>query len=184
VHSTTPACIAVASALLAGVPLTTATAGRPGAGTGAHPTRAASLWPRLETAEPFLLQEIHEKVAGRWRAAWRSLYPPQQRAATEAEYVRCEKSTPLAAPLKTIRVTGVRRSPVQVPGLALPLAGVAVTVHVELEWFGPRDPIVLEHTFHLVPVHGRWRWLLSPDRYLLYLYDGCRGALAQAPRTS
>jgi hypothetical protein len=52
-------------------------------------------------------------------------------------------------------------------------AGVAVTVRISLPWYGPRDPIVFTHTFHLVPVHGHWTWLLSPQRYALYRHDGC-----------
>jgi hypothetical protein len=38
---------------------------------------------------------------------------------------------------------------------------------------GPRDRMTFTHTFHLVPVHGHWTWLLSPQRYALYAHDGC-----------
>jgi len=41
---------------------------------------------------------------------------------------------------------------------------------------GPRDPIYLKYTFHLVPVGGRWTWLLSTARYHLYRDDGCAPA--------
>jgi hypothetical protein len=64
---------------------------------------------------------------------------------------------------------------VRVPGAATSVRGVAVTVRVAVRWYGPRDPLTFTHTFHLVPVHGHWTWLLSPQRYALYRHDGCGG---------
>jgi len=138
-----------------------------------HRAASTSAWPRLATAGPFLLESIRDKVDGRWDAAWRSLYPRQRLVVSRIEFVRCESATPFPAPLDSMRVVRVRRAPVRVPGLARPVAGVAVTVHVELAWYGPRDPITLAPTFHLVPVQGHWTWLLSAERYRLYLLDGC-----------
>lgn len=138
-----------------------------------HQVSHASTWPRLATAGPFLLDSIRDKVDGRWDTAWGSLYPFHKRTVSRIAFVRCELATPFAAPLQSLRVVHVSRSPVRVPGLVHPVAGVAVTVQVALSWYGPRDPITLTPTFHLVPVGGHWTWLLSAERYRLYLYDGC-----------
>ena len=72
-----------------------------------------------------------------------------------------------------MRVVDVRPADVRVPGRRGTVPGVAVRVIVALRWYGPRDPIVFRHTFHLVAVEGRWTWLLSPSRYLLYARGAC-----------
>jgi len=133
-------------------------------------------WPALSTAGPFLLTDIRDKVDGRYGLAWESLFPMHQKIAPRSTYVRCEEQTPVQLPLRSVHVVHVHRASVRVPGLAQPLAGVAVTVAVTFQWYGPRDPIYLKHTFHLVPVHGRWTWLLSRERYHLYRDDGCAPA--------
>ncbi|HVP75726.1 MAG TPA: hypothetical protein VMS63_06870 [Gaiellaceae bacterium] len=165
----------VAATLLAGAVVgggAASIAARPAARDAHHVSRTPT-WPPLATAGPFLLESIRDKVDGRWDRAWRSLFPLHRLAVPEATYARCEAATPFAAPLDSIRVVNIRRSPVRVPGLARPVPGVAVTVHVELSWYGPRDPITLTPSFHLVPVRGHWTWLLSAERYELYVREGC-----------
>jgi len=137
----------------------------------------ASKWPPLESARAFFLGELRDKIAGDWAAAWQTLYPLHQQVASQADFVSCERATPFPARLRGIRVVGVRRSLVRVPGLARPATGVAVDVRVELRWYGPRDPIVFRHTIHLVPVARRWTWLLSAERYRLYRDHECVPAL-------
>ena len=149
----------VAAAMLAG-------------GASAERTR----WPAMSTAGPFLLADIRDKVDGRYGLAWQSLFPMHQKIAPRSTFVRCEEQTPFQLPLKSVHVVGVHRASVRVPGLGQPLAGVAVTIAVALQWYGPRDPIYLKYTFHLVPVRGRWTWLLSTERYHLYRDDGCAPA--------
>ena len=75
--------------------------------------------------------------------------------------------------LHPLRIATVHPADVRVPGLRRTVRGVALTVVVSLRWYGPRDPIVFRHTFHLIPVHGRWTWLLSPSRYRLYARGAC-----------
>lgn len=125
------------------------------------------------SAARFFLETLGEKLHGDWGRAWESLYPLHQRIAPRETFVRCEASTPFSAPLQGIRVSGVRDVAVSVPGRRGRVAGVAVDVVVELRWYGPRDPIVFRHAFHLVPVRGRWTWLLSPSRFLLYERGAC-----------
>ena len=148
------------------------------AATGDHPRSSASL--SLENAGPFLLQSIKDKVDGRWGKAWSGLYPFHQHVVSRPAFVRCESSTPFPAPLRSMSVVRVRRVAVHVPGLVHPVAGVAVTMHVELTGYGPRDPIRLSPTFHLVPVHGHWTWLLSAERYRLYTHGGCGSPASSA----
>lgn len=125
------------------------------------------------SAGRFLVETIEQKVHGDWGKAWTSLYPFHKRIASRSTYVRCEAVTKFPAPLESLRVTEVRSAAVRVPGLSRRVAGVAITVVVKLRWYGPRDPIVFRHTFHLVPVRGRWTWLLSPSRFWLYKRHGC-----------
>jgi hypothetical protein len=143
---------------------------------GAHPQpmrRATRPAPSLRTAGPFLVGEIDDKIHGRWGRAWHKLYPAHQDVAPLRVFVRCETETPLPAQLQSIRVVALHHSLVSVPGRRSPLPGAAVTVRVELAWYGPRDPITFDSTFHLVPLNGRWRWLLSAGRYAFYRHDGC-----------
>ena len=125
------------------------------------------------SAENFFLQSVRDKLRGNWARAWESLYPFHQRIATRDTFVRCEARTPFPAPLESLHVVDVRAAAVRVPGLRRTVPGVAVGVEVALRWYGPRDPIVFRHTFHLIPVHGRWTWLLSPSRYRLYRSGAC-----------
>jgi hypothetical protein len=129
--------------------------------------------PPLRTAGPFLVQNVYEKTHGRWGSAWRTLYPAHKRIAPRSMYVRCEGATPFPADLKAIRVLGARKELVDVAGLTRLVPGVAVTVQVTLEWYGPRDPIRFTHTFHLVPRQGHWTWILSPASYRDYAEDAC-----------
>ena len=140
---------------------------------GQSPARVAG-WPPLATARAFFLADVRNKIDGRWGASWLNLYPLHQQLVSQSDFVRCETATPFLAPLHSIRVLSVRQSPVDVPGLALPVPGVALGVRLVIAaGYGPRDPIVLRHTFHLVPVNGRWTWILSPSRYQLYRDHTC-----------
>jgi len=134
--------------------------------------------PPLRTARGFFLEELRQKVDGDWAAVWRTLYPAHRLIASRSEFVSCERALPFAAPLRSLRVVRVAKALVHVPGRSRLIAGVALQVHVELDWYGPRDPITFTHTFHLVPVHGHWTWLLSPSRYRLYLRGACLHQLA------
>jgi len=131
------------------------------------------------SAARFFLESLRQKLRGDWGRAWQSLYPLHQRIAPREVFIRCEARTPFPAPLESLHVVDVRAAPVHVPGLRRTVPGIAIGVEVALRWYGPRDPIVFRHTFHLVPVHGRWAWLLSPSRYRLYASGEC-GSLAAA----
>jgi hypothetical protein len=127
----------------------------------------------LSSAGTFLVNELQEKLDGRWSRAWTSLYPPHQRVAVKAVYVRCERTTPFLSQTLTFGILRVRRALVYVPGRSRPLAGAAVTLRVALGWYGPRDPIVITPTLHVVAVAGHWRWLLSSESYVKYRHAAC-----------
>ena len=148
--------------------------GSTAAGTTSRPVSSETR-PGLShaSAERFFLETVEDKLRGDWDRAWESLYPLHQRIATRNAFVRCEARTPFSAPLQALHVVDVRDANVRVAGRPRPVPGVAVHVVVELRWYGPRDPIVFRHTFHLVAVHGRWAWLLSPSRYRLYERHAC-----------
>lgn len=144
----------------------------PGPGRNSRPRPRPEAVPPLAAAGRVLLHEIDAKAAGDWAGSWRTLYPLHRRTAPLAVFVRCERKTPLDLP-RSLRVVRIRRAQVHVPGLRDPVRGAAVTLGVELSWYGPRDPIAFRHTFHLVPSRGRWTWLLSSGRYSLYRSSGC-----------
>jgi len=139
----------------------------------ARPDAHRSPWPPLRTAGPFLLAHIGDEAAGRWGRVWTNLYPMHRRIVAKGTYVRCETATPFVLPLAVVSVRHVRRANVVVAGLARPIPGVAVTVRAVFASYGPRDAVPLTQTFHLVPVHGKWKWLLSHSRFQLYLHSRC-----------
>jgi hypothetical protein len=161
-----------AIALLGAVVAATALAvGRPAT---TSPGRAAAVRvPTLASAGVFLTGELREKLDGRWSRAWSSLYPLHQRVAVKPVYVRCERATPFLARTLTFGILRVKRARVRVPGLGRSVPGAAVTLRVRIAWYGPRDPIVLTPTLHVVAVGGHWRWLLSSSSYRMYRQAAC-----------
>jgi hypothetical protein len=137
------------------------------------PAPVARVRPTLSSAGVFLTAELREKLDGRWSRAWSSLYPLHQRVAVKPVYVRCERATPFLARTLTFGILHVRRARVRVAGLARSLPGAAVTLRVRIAWYGPRDPIVLTPTLHVVAVDGHWRWLLSSSSYRMYRQAAC-----------
>lgn len=137
------------------------------------PRSADAQTPSLSSAGVFIVGELQEKLDGRWSRAWSSLYPLHQRVAVKPVYVRCERATPFLSRTLAFGILSVRRARVRVAGLARSLAGVAVKLRVRIAWYGPRDPIVLTPTLHVVAVDGHWRWLLSSESYSMYRHAGC-----------
>jgi hypothetical protein len=142
-------------------------------GTKGINSSAAATVPSLRSAGRFFLTVLEQKVSGDWAKAWQSLHPLHKRIAARDTFIRCETARPFPAPLESIHVVRVRAVRFRAPGALHPVPSAAVTVAVELRWYGPRDPITFTQTFHLVAVHGRWTWLLSLDRYRLYRQDAC-----------
>jgi hypothetical protein len=140
--------------------------------TAAHAAQQTTVFPSLRTAGSFMLDDIRYKTDGKWGLAWQTLYPAHKFVASRSEYVSCEESTPWAAPVTQFDLVGTRRASFRIPGGGI-VDGAAVAVRLTFRMAGSRDPMSFVHTFHLVPVNGRWTWLLSPQRYALYRHDGC-----------
>lgn len=145
-----------------------------GLATAAPPASEAAT-PSLLSARIFVISEVQAKLDGRWARAWSTLYPGHQLIAARPVYVRCERATPFFSRTMVFGVLRARRALVRVPGLAHRVPGAAVTLHVALGWYGPRDPIVITPTLHLVAVDGGWRWLLSDQMYRVYRQGVCGG---------
>jgi hypothetical protein len=129
--------------------------------------------PTLSSGRAFVLNELRQKLDGRWSQAWSSLYPLHQRVAVKAVYVRCERGTPFLSRTLTFGILRAKRALVHVPGRSKSVPGAAITLRVALAWYGPRDPIVLKPTLHIVAVGGHWRWLLSNTSYRMYRHAAC-----------
>jgi len=146
-----------------------------GGAVGVAPGASRAAVPSLASARIFVISEVQAKLDGRWARAWSTLYAAHQRIAVKPVFVRCEQSTPFYAPTMVFGVLRARRAFVRVPGLTSRVPGAAVTLRVALGWYGPRDPIVLTPTLHLVATNGGWRWLLSDAMYRVYRRGGCGG---------
>jgi hypothetical protein len=104
--------------------------------------------------------------------AWLSLYPPHQHVAPLDEYVACELKSPLPhieaiVPLRPVRTSFF------VAGQAHKVRGAAVTLRIRFSDAATGASLELRTTLHAVPLAGRWRWILPPDKYDLYLDDDC-----------
>lgn len=168
---------AIAAIAVAAAASTIAARGSHGPVAALPPTHRSSS-PPPRTAREFFLAELRDKLNGNWGATWRTLYPAHRLIASQPEFVSCERARPFPAHLRSLHVVRVRTALVRVPGRIRLIPGVALDTHVELNWYGPRDPITFNYTFHLVPVNGHWTWLLSPSRYRLYARNACLRQLA------
>lgn len=138
----------------------------------AHGARQAPEWPSLRSAGSFMLADIRYKTDGKWALAWETLNPAHKLVALRSVYVACEEATPWPAPVQSFELVGVKRASFRIPGGGI-VDGAAVAVRLGFGGYSPRDPITFVHSFHLVPVNGKWTWLLSPQRYALYRGHGC-----------
>jgi hypothetical protein len=143
-------------------------------GSGTSATQVDDGLPPLGSAGPFVLAEMYAKVQGAYARAWLTLDPDEQQLVPKALYVRCERATPFTVPFAWVRLVRVRPALVHVPDVVRPVNGAAVTIRVAFAvGYGPRDPLTIVHTFHVVVVDGTWRWLLSPGRYSAYRQHRC-----------
>jgi hypothetical protein len=91
---------------------------------------------------------------------------------SRAEYVRCEGLE--AFPGMTAKVTVLRvfDRALRVGGLSGPVASKAVKGRLSVTAPG-LEAVVYVHTFHAVPVDGRWAWVLPPERLRAYQAGLC-----------
>jgi hypothetical protein len=115
----------------------------------------------------FAVKVIDQIVHNRYEIAWDDLHPVDQKVAPAAEYVQCERRSPvLAAPLTT-KVVSIGNESI---GLGDGSFVQSKAVHVRLGFAGGFN---LVHTVHIVAAHGKWTWILPAYRFRDYRADKC-----------
>jgi hypothetical protein len=115
----------------------------------------------------FAVKVVDQIVHNRYDTAWDDLHPADQKVAPAAEYVQCERRSPvLTAPLTT-KVVSIGNESV---GLGDGTFVESKAVHVRLGFAGGFQ---LVHTVHIVAEHGRWTWILPAYRFRDYRADKC-----------
>ena len=123
-------------------------------------------------AGAFVSDLVHHVAAGRYAAAWEDLYPPHQKVATRAAYIRCEPLTPFPGRIQRLEVRRVWQEPVQISGNRRSTNSTAVRIRMTVRSAAP-TPERFDSTFHVVDVDGRWRWFLPSVRYVAYREGRC-----------
>jgi len=131
------------------------------------------------SADPavFLRGIVSRLADNDYAGAWPSLHPAQQRVATRAAYVECEQLTPVPGHLDWIRPAGTKDARIRVAGDGA-VAGKAVTFTLKLSEPVSRQSMRRTVTAYAVTVDGRWRWVLPPKRFGVYLAKACPAAPA------
>jgi hypothetical protein len=130
----------------------------------------------------FVKGVVDAVVADDYRRAWRTLHPAHQLVAPLETYVACELEEPIPGRLYSIAVLRVADTRSEVAGVGLAVASKAVRLRVTIEDMATKERAQVTTTFHAVPVHGRWRWILPDERYTLYRTGACsRGGGAVGP---
>jgi hypothetical protein len=126
--------------------------------------RAAA--PVRPDAGAFVERLVVQIVRDDYARAWLTLHPAHKAVAPRWQYVQCERRSPVPGAIASLRIVGSRNERVLVAGVGR-VPGRAVTFRLVL-----RDPaygsVTVTHTAHVVAVNGRWRWILTPERYALY----------------
>jgi len=112
--------------------------------------------------------------------AWQTLHPAHKRVASKWEYVDCELGTPIPGSLVSVEVLRAFDKPVLVPGIRRVVDGKAVTFALTIKVPGLKETTRVAHTGHAVPVNGRWRWILPPNRFEVYRSNLCLGGGPEA----
>lgn len=121
----------------------------------------------------FVSRAVAQIVSDDYETAWDTLYAPHKRVAPKAEYVACERRTPVGMTLGGVRVVRVAQSLRHVPGKAgrIPVELVTLRLRLKDPSLGTEDAFT--HTFTVVAAGEGWAWILTPSKYELYRNDGC-----------
>ena len=126
----------------------------------------------------FAVKVVGQIVHHRYETAWDDLSSVDQKVAPSAEYVQCERRSPvLTAPLTT-KVVGIGSESV---GLGDGSFVQSKAVRVRL---GFRGGFTLVHTVHVVAEHGKWTWILPSYRFRDYRADKCPVDAGSTPPAS
>ncbi len=126
----------------------------------------------------FAVKVVDQIVHNRYDTAWNDLHPVDQKVAPSAEYVQCERRSPvLTVPLST-KVVSIGNESV---GLGDGSFVQSKAVHVRLGFAGG---FKLVHTVHVVADHGKWTWILPSYRFRDYRADKCPVDAGSSPPPS
>ena len=134
---------------------------------GATAPRASA--PSAPDPAPFVKRLVVQMVHDDYAHAWLTLHPAHKAVAARWEYLYCELKSPIPGEIASLDIERVVDEPFFVPGVGR-VWGKSVTFTVVLRGLGP-----ITHTSHVVPMHGGWRWILTPARYRLYETNSCGG---------
>jgi hypothetical protein len=126
-----------------------------------------------EAAVTFLEGVLTTLAANDYALAWQTLHPLHQAAASEEEYVACERLSPIPGTLDSLVPVRVRHKPVTVAGLPRRVRGVAVTFRLRFADKALNASAGVILTAAAVRVDRHWAWMLPPHRYKLYADDAC-----------
>lgn len=124
----------------------------------------------------FVKKLVVQIVRDDYAHAWQTLHPAHQRVASKWEYVDCELGSPIPGQLVSVKIVRVFDERVFVPGLSRVVESKAVTFRLTIKAPALGATSRATHTGHAVPVDGRWRWILPPDRFEVYRSNLCLGA--------
>jgi hypothetical protein len=120
----------------------------------------------------FLSRVVAQIVRNDYAHAWSTLHPAHQRVAPRSEYVDCEMLTPFTATLRSVEVLSVKNVRLRISGLARRVSTAAVRLRLRTVEAGTGVSVGIA-TLHAIRVNGRWRWVLTPERYELYRLNAC-----------
>lgn len=149
------------------------------------PTRAAAVTvgdvaEQPGTAVPFVRTVVRMIAQNRYAEAWPLLHPDQRRTVGRAEYVACERRSPIPGRVISVRAGAERSAPVSVaPQTSVPAR--AVSVRVVLLDLATLEETNVRDTVHAVRVDGRWTWVLPPERLAGYRAGACPDAPPSLP---
>jgi hypothetical protein len=132
----------------------------------------------LLPAPVFLTSVVKLLIANRYGAAWSSLNPAHQAVAPRAEYVACERASPIRLHLVSLKVLAVGHERVRLVPHGRRINSVGVAFDAMVSSKSGKFPLLLH--LHAVPVGSHWTWILPPNRYALYRNDGCASTASQA----
>ena len=124
----------------------------------------------------FLRGIVEQDRRERLRHGLAEAAPVQQRVATRTVYVHCEQLTPIPGHLDWIRVVASKNERINVPGDNGVVDSKAVTFRLKLSEPVLKQSVIITKTVHAVAVDGRWRWILTPERFGIYRSKTCPGA--------
>ncbi len=139
-------------------------------------TAAAHVAAPRENPAVFATRIVQLIAENRYADAWTSLYPAHQQVAPRAIYVGCERRSPIPGHLASVHVLRVYDAPAALGGGRF-VHSEAVVMRIEISAGEAvaMPPVVVKHTLHAVPVHGRWRWILPAWRLEEYRAGHCPG---------